>query len=107
MTSMRFEELVMDTVVCLTLDKWETVSGQFGGYLIRLLSALRLWVRLLPTLHVSVLRIWVLSALQLRVLSILGAVTGDAMHDANGGGGTTEPLAVFLIRLAEARRYAP
>jgi len=23
----------MDTVVCLTLDKWETVSGQFGGYL--------------------------------------------------------------------------
>ena len=21
-------------VVCLTLDKWETVSGQFGGYLI-------------------------------------------------------------------------
>jgi len=24
----------MDTVVCLTLDKWETVSGQFGGYLI-------------------------------------------------------------------------
>jgi hypothetical protein len=33
MTSMRFEELVMDTVVCLTLDKWETVSGQFGGYL--------------------------------------------------------------------------
>jgi hypothetical protein len=28
--------LVMDTVVCLTLDKWETVSGQFGGYLTRL-----------------------------------------------------------------------
>ena len=25
--------LVIDTVVCLTLDKWETVSGQFGGYL--------------------------------------------------------------------------
>jgi hypothetical protein len=23
----------MDTVVCLTLGKWETVSGQFGGYL--------------------------------------------------------------------------
>ena len=22
-------------VVCLTLDKWETVSGQFGGYLRR------------------------------------------------------------------------
>jgi hypothetical protein len=27
--------LVIDTVVCLTLDKWETVSGQFGGYLTR------------------------------------------------------------------------
>jgi hypothetical protein len=26
---------VMDTVVCLTLAKWETVSGQFGGYLTR------------------------------------------------------------------------
>jgi hypothetical protein len=25
--------LVIDTVVCLTLAKWETVSGQFGGYL--------------------------------------------------------------------------
>ena len=25
------EELVMDTVVCLTLDQWETVSGQFDG----------------------------------------------------------------------------
>ena len=23
----------MNTVVCLTLAKWETVSGQFGGYL--------------------------------------------------------------------------
>jgi hypothetical protein len=26
-------ELVIDTVVCLTLAKWETVSGQFGDYL--------------------------------------------------------------------------
>jgi hypothetical protein len=25
--------LVIDTVVCLTLAKWETVSGRFGGYL--------------------------------------------------------------------------
>ena len=25
--------MVIDTVVCLTLAKWETVSGQFGGYL--------------------------------------------------------------------------
>jgi hypothetical protein len=25
--------LVIDTVVCLTLAKWETMSGQFGGYL--------------------------------------------------------------------------
>jgi hypothetical protein len=29
---MRFRGLVIDTVVCLTLAKWETVSGQFGGY---------------------------------------------------------------------------
>jgi hypothetical protein len=29
--------LVIDTVVCLTLAKWETVSGQFGGYLTALL----------------------------------------------------------------------
>jgi hypothetical protein len=33
MISTRFEGLVIDTVVCLTLAKWETVSGQFGGYL--------------------------------------------------------------------------
>ena len=31
--STRLVELVIDTVVCLTLAKWETVSGQFGGYL--------------------------------------------------------------------------
>ena len=30
---MRFGELVIDTLVCLTLAKWETVFGQFGGYL--------------------------------------------------------------------------
>jgi hypothetical protein len=30
---MRFGGLVINTVVCLTLAKWETVSGQFGGYL--------------------------------------------------------------------------
>jgi hypothetical protein len=39
---MRFGGLVINTVVCLTLAKWETVSGQFGGYLsdlkMRLLS---------------------------------------------------------------------
>jgi hypothetical protein len=29
---MRFGGLIIDTVVCLTLAKWETVSGQFGGY---------------------------------------------------------------------------
>jgi|SRR5262245_23371036 len=26
-------ELVKDTAICLTLAKWETVSGRFGGYL--------------------------------------------------------------------------
>jgi len=30
---MQSEGLVIDTIVCLTLTKWETVSGQFGGYL--------------------------------------------------------------------------
>jgi hypothetical protein len=33
MISTRSLELVIDTVVCLTLAKWETVSGQFGSYL--------------------------------------------------------------------------
>jgi hypothetical protein len=33
MISTRSLELVIDTIVCLTLAKWETVSGQFGGYL--------------------------------------------------------------------------
>jgi hypothetical protein len=32
-TTVAATSLVIDTVVCLTLDKWETVSGQFGGYL--------------------------------------------------------------------------
>ena len=35
-TGLGLVELVIDTVVCLTLAKWETVSGQFGGYLIHL-----------------------------------------------------------------------
>ena len=39
MISTRSVELVIDTVVCLTLAKWETVSGQFGGYLNWLLGA--------------------------------------------------------------------
>jgi hypothetical protein len=30
---MRSGGLVIDTIVCLTLAKWETVSGRFGGYL--------------------------------------------------------------------------
>ena len=33
MISMRSVGLVIETVVCLTLTKWETVSGRFGGYL--------------------------------------------------------------------------
>jgi hypothetical protein len=36
--------LVIDTVVCLTLDKWETVSGQFGGYLTRFGSFIEIQV---------------------------------------------------------------
>src|SRR6266545_8334806 len=38
MISTRSAGLVIDTVVCLTLAKWETVSGQFGGYLTRLVA---------------------------------------------------------------------
>jgi hypothetical protein len=38
--STRLVELVIDTVVCLTLAKWETVSGQFGGYLTQLRAPL-------------------------------------------------------------------
>src|SRR6516225_9256548 len=33
MRSTRSVGLLIDTVVCLTLAKWETVSGRFGGYL--------------------------------------------------------------------------
>ena len=34
MISTRSAGLLIDTVVCLTLAKWETMSGRFGGYLI-------------------------------------------------------------------------
>jgi hypothetical protein len=34
MISTRSVGLLIDTVVCLTLAKWETVSGRFGGYFI-------------------------------------------------------------------------
>src|SRR5215831_3185932 len=33
MISTRSVGLLIDTVVCLTLAKWETVSGRFGGYI--------------------------------------------------------------------------
>src|SRR5262245_30030967 len=33
MISTRSVGLLIDTVLCLTLAKWETVSGRFGGYL--------------------------------------------------------------------------
>ena len=33
MISTRSAVLVMDTIVCLTLAQWETVSGHFRGYL--------------------------------------------------------------------------
>ena|SRR3974390_3434135 len=39
MISTRFVGLVIATVVCLTLVKWETVSGRFGGYLTNILLA--------------------------------------------------------------------
>ncbi len=40
MISTRLEELVIDTVISLTLAKWETLSGSFGGYLRRGVCAL-------------------------------------------------------------------
>src|SRR5262245_65578851 len=54
MISTRSVGLLIDTVVCLTLAKWETVSGRFGGYLstwvvlaiaalLIILSAIALW----------------------------------------------------------------
>jgi len=36
----RSEGVLIDTVVCLTLAKWETVSGRFGGYLTAIQSRL-------------------------------------------------------------------
>ena len=42
MISTRSGALVIDTVVCLTLAKWETVSGRFGGYLTRAAPAFAL-----------------------------------------------------------------
>ena len=54
---MGFVVLVMDTVVCLTLAKWETVSGQFGGYLKARLPARRyLREQLQPTDNATVSR---------------------------------------------------
>jgi hypothetical protein len=47
MISTRSVELVIDTVVCLTLAKWETVSDQFGGYLSERLFAKLLSIAIL------------------------------------------------------------
>ena len=44
MISTRSVGLLIDTVVCLTLAKWETVSGRFGGYLSDELGAAKLGV---------------------------------------------------------------
>jgi hypothetical protein len=41
MISTRSVGLLIDTVVCLTLAKWETVSGRFGGYLNTMWHAFR------------------------------------------------------------------
>ena len=42
MISTRSVGLLIDTVVCLTLAKWETVSGRFGGYFTDPVEVLRL-----------------------------------------------------------------
>src|SRR6266481_6139914 len=43
MISTRSAGLLIDTVVCLTLAKWETVSGRFGGYLMLSKTFLASW----------------------------------------------------------------
>src|SRR5262249_17055342 len=53
MISTRSAGLVIDTVVCLTLVKWETVSGRFGGYLTLIYPPIYLH-RLLAPLGASV-----------------------------------------------------
>jgi len=40
---MQSEGLVIDTIVCLTLTKWETVSGQFGGSLSLSIGVLKVY----------------------------------------------------------------
>jgi hypothetical protein len=44
----RSAALVIDTVVRLTLAKWETVSGRFGGYLTHKYRGRGLFYRLSP-----------------------------------------------------------
>src|SRR5262245_41291240 len=63
MISTRSVELVIDTVVCLTLAKWETVSGQFGGYLSMSLRIAKLELCAMGTLmepeaHLAWMRHW-------------------------------------------------
>ena len=41
MISTRLEGLVIDTVISLTLAKWETLSGSFRGYLNKMLIKTR------------------------------------------------------------------
>jgi hypothetical protein len=47
--------LLIDTVVCLTLGKWETVSGRFGGYFREQLWAKLPWVEAVnwPSAHAA------------------------------------------------------
>jgi hypothetical protein len=57
MISTRSVGLLIDTVVCLTLAKWETVSGRFGGYLIISIQVVRFERNLLPIIPAVIILI--------------------------------------------------
>ena len=69
MISTRSAGLVIDTVVCLALAKWETVSGRFVGYLRGPLTGFEL-LQALPAAQTA----------NLRRLAILRRVGGSAAH---------------------------
>src|SRR6266508_3551171 len=79
MISTRSAGLVIDTVVCLALAKWETVSGRFVGYLRGPLTGFEL-LQALPAAQTA----------NLRRLAILRRVGGSAAHGSWEGLGSLE-----------------
>src|SRR4029453_7423884 len=58
MISTRSAGLLIDTVVCLTLAKWETVSGRLGGYLTRYAAHPTTRSNLPPSWYTRLLGMW-------------------------------------------------